>query len=69
MIGKMRRLVRLTEYLARVFRARLLFQECFMGKSFGLLVYTIFNELMKKYSVLVGKNIMFSHSHSKLVML
>ena len=69
MISKIRRLVRLTEKLARVFRARLLFQECFMDKSSNLLVYTIFNELMKKHSVLVGKNIMFSHSHSKLVML
>lgn len=47
MISKMRRLVRLTEKLARVFRARLLFQECFMDKSFNLLVYIIFNELMK----------------------
>ena len=55
MISKMRRLVRLTEKLARVFRARLLFQECFIDKPFNLLVYIIFNELMKKHSVLVGK--------------
>ncbi len=55
MISKMRRLVRLTEKLARVFRARLLFQECFMGKSFNLLVYTMFNELMKKTYCSCGK--------------